>query len=80
MATNFGVVDNSTQICVNIVVLDNASEWNEPDSFVLQLDITPSLIWHYDFQTKTYDYQEEFIGYGGIGFAWNGTQLVQPKP
>ena len=80
MATNFGVIDNTTQICTNVVVLNNINEWNEPDSFVIELATTPCVVWHYNLETKIHDYQEEFIGYGGIDFVWDGTKLIQPKP
>lgn len=76
---------NNTNVTVdNIVMWDgDTTAWTPPANYTCILQATtPSREWKWDSNLKDWFLTEPMIGYGGIGFTWDGSVLTtgQPKP
>lgn len=78
---SYCLVNLQSNICENVVTWDGVIPYEPPENFLLlsQLD-TPAKNW--TFNETTNDWEIEEIGYGQIGFTWDGTYLITnaPKP
>ena len=80
MAT-LAIINLNTNICENVVIDDrpiNEIQFAEP-YFAVDLDVTATIRWNLDIETNSW-VQSEVFGSGGIGYAWDGTKLIQPSP
>ncbi len=77
---SLAMINGSTNLCENVVLDDRPiDEIPIPAPyFLLDVATTPTLIWRTD--TTGTLVQLASMGDGGIGYAWNGTTLIQPYP
>jgi hypothetical protein len=80
---NYLLVSQSTNIVENSVDWDgNPDSWQLPANYLaLPQKTTPALIWGVNEGSSEIVLIEK-IGFGGIGFSWDGSVLTtnQPKP
>ena len=76
------LVNNGSKIVENAVIWDGSNSWSPPEGYItLEQSTTPAKIWVFD--ENPFDYVESIqMGAGGIGFTWDGTNLItnEPKP
>ena len=79
---NYLVVENS--VVTNNVLWDgNINTWQPPENATMLVqETTPAIVWQSDNLTPPDWILVEVMGYGGIGFTWDGVVLTtnQPKP
>ena len=75
---DYWIINESTNICENIVVWDgNTETWSPPPGHIaLPRDSVLAKNWFYDADLK--DYVLTVSGGGGISFIWDGTYLINP--
>lgn len=79
------VINTNTdpQICENVVVWDgDTTKWTPPsDKLFLKKEEVYSLDWQWTTSSNTWVLTET-LGYGDIGFTWDGEKLTtnRPKP
>jgi hypothetical protein len=80
---NYLIIESN--VVTNICVWDgDTTIWTPPTgSIALIQATTPSKIWQYDKVTNTFILTEQ-LGFGSIGFTWDGSFCItnepQPKP
>ena len=79
---NYYMVNESTNICDNVVVWDgDTNTWTPPqDYLMLAQDTTQCKNWGWNDAIS--DWELVVRGEGSIGFTWDGTYLItnEPKP
>jgi len=79
---NYCMVNQSTNVCENVVIWDgNPDTWNPPAGYLMLVQATtPAKNWVYNQSDN--QWQLSVAGAGGIGFTWDGTYLTtnQPEP
>lgn len=75
MTKNYYLINETTNVCENIVVWDgNTDTWKPPQSFfLLEQDSTPSKVWAWNKETN--DWEICISDYANIGFTWDGSYL-----
>ena len=76
------LINTQNNICENIIVITEPSDWTVPDGFILlDHDTTQSKIWKFDKSANDFIMVVQ-TGAGDIGDSWDGTYLItnQPKP
>jgi len=79
--TTLAIINSITNICENVSLDDrplNEIQLSEP-YFVINLETALTIHWVWEIETSSWT-QVEAIGSGGIGYAWDGTKLIQPTP
>jgi hypothetical protein len=81
MTNRYCLIDESTSVCVNVVLWDgNLDTWSPPVGYIaLPQETTPSKVWAWN--TGLGDWSlvpSEPIGW--TGFTWDGTYLIAPRP
>lgn len=76
---NYCMVDNATNICVNVVAWDgNPDSWTPPANMLMLVQSeTPSKLW---MLVNNEWALTEVMGEGQIGFTWDGIYLITPEP
>jgi hypothetical protein len=81
MNQNYCMVNSVTNVCDNVCVWDgNPQTWTPPANYLMLVqETTPAKIWQ--LVGNAYELVIS-VGYGGIGFTWDGTYLTtnQPQP
>ena len=76
------LINKTSNVVENSIVWDGSNSWTPPDEYiVIENSTAPAKVWV--FNEELYDYVESIeLGVGGIGFIWDGTNLItnQPKP
>ena len=76
---NYLIIENN--VVTNCAEWDgNTQIWTPPaDSIQLIQSNVPAMLWQFN-EDKTDYVLVEFIGYGDIGFTWDGTVLTTNEP
>jgi hypothetical protein len=81
MATqNYCMVNESSNICDNVVLWDgNTDTWTPPAGYLMLVQATtPAKTWVWDAQANAWVLQVS--GEGQIGYTWDGTYLITNEP
>lgn len=75
MDKNYYLINETTNVCENIVVWDgNNDTWSQPQGyFLLEQDSTNSKAWAWNKETN--DWEIHISDYANIGFIWDGSYL-----
>ena len=83
MNQNYCMVNETSNICENVVLWDGSTDtWTPPLGYLMLVQATtPAMNWEWDAQINDYVLVEQ-MGQGQIGFTWNGSVLTtnEPKP
>lgn len=76
------LIDVVANVCDNLILWDgDTNTWQPPENHIALLEATtPAYVWEKDGSGNWV--LTEHVGYGGIGFTWDGTALTtnQPQP
>ena len=74
---NYCMVQESNNVCENVVVWDgNTDTWTPPSGYLMLVQsTTPSKVWAWDSVNNLW-FLDITQGLGSIGFTWDGTYLT----
>jgi hypothetical protein len=77
-AQNYCLINESTNVCDNIVVWDgNPATWTPPSGYLMLVqNTTPAKNWVWNTDAWILD----VVGEGQIGFTWDGVYLITNEP